>query len=195
MLTSSGSSPSICVRYFGLFVMPFVIAVSFRSAVAFEDRFGESRDRIGVQYMGSWREDGRMDRSPSGRRGARDSRAKGPIHARPMAEGFRGLEDETTDRMNAGDPGEGVMTAPAVADEDPGGDGFSLLALAPENPKTHEPTSNSHMVLRSRHDRSWSHRTAVLGRIPRYPPAPTGQGPVRAPLFDTGTRTPKNRHG
>jgi hypothetical protein len=195
MLTSSGSSPSIRLRYFGLFVTPFVIAVSFRSAVAFEDRFGESRDRIWVQYTDSRREDGRMDGGPSGRRSGRDSRAKGPIHAHTMANGFRGPGDETTDRMIAEDPGEGVMTAPAVADEAPGGDGFSVLALAPEIPKTNEPTGNSHVMPRSHHDRSRSHRAVILGRIPRYPPAPTSQGPVRAPLFDTGTRTPKNRHG
>lgn len=198
MLTSSGSSPSIRVRCFGLFVMAFVgfvVAVSFRPAIAFEDRFGESRDRIWVQYTDNRRENGRMDSGASGRRNGRNGRAKGSIHAHTMAEGFGVLEDETTDRMIAEEPGEGATTAPAVADEALEGDGFGLLALAPETLKAKEPTSKSHVVLRSYRDRLRLQRTAISGRIPRYPPAPTGQGPVRGPLFDTGTRAPKNRHG
>ncbi len=56
-----GSSPSICLRYFALFVTALVVVVLAQSAVAFEARFGDSRDKIRGYYTDSRREGGLSD--------------------------------------------------------------------------------------------------------------------------------------
>ena len=72
MLTCSGSASRIDWRYFGLFVMASVIVVSVQSAVAFEDRFGESLPKHRAQYTDSRRDSGSMDYGTSGRGGRGD---------------------------------------------------------------------------------------------------------------------------
>jgi hypothetical protein len=53
-----GSSPSTVLRCSGLFVTFFAVTLSVRSAVAFEDRFGDSPNNNRIQYTDSRRANG-----------------------------------------------------------------------------------------------------------------------------------------
>ena len=61
-----GSSPSIILRCSGLFVTFFAVAPSLHSAVAFEDRFGDSAYNDRVQYTDSRRAYGSVESGAPG---------------------------------------------------------------------------------------------------------------------------------
>ncbi len=70
MLACFGSLLSMNLRYFGPFVTALGVVVSVQSAVAFEDRFGDSRDR--VQYPDGRRDSGSMQSGSPGMSGRGD---------------------------------------------------------------------------------------------------------------------------
>lgn len=107
MLACSGSASSLDLRYFGLFGVALVAMVSIQSAAAFEDRFGESRDKNRVQYTDSQRDSGSMDNGTSGRGGR----------------GGRGDGTDSRGDDGGGFPGPGGRNSGPDDHRGPGGDG------------------------------------------------------------------------
>jgi hypothetical protein len=119
MLACFGSLPGMNQRYFGLLVTALGFVVSVQSAVAFEDRFGDSRDKHWGQYTDSRRDGGSMQSGSPGMSG-RGGGTEGTNSRGDDGGGFPGPGGRNSGSDDHRGPGRGDDDGPGGRGRGPG---------------------------------------------------------------------------